>query len=262
MSKFMDTALPQIINTPEFLGAVMSKIANVSPELLTSEEFPKVAQHLFHGMSDYLQKEAGFTEENVISFTIGLAMTNPDFNEGFSKQAGLLDSIKQYGSTVVDKVSHPGDAVNSALNTGKAMLTGAAAGYQHPDMVNGLAGFADKASGVWNDYVKPFWDKNKDSIINAGVGALVGAGGNLLMGGNSPVSAGLVGAAGGYLAGPSIRDAYKNLTTPSATAQNPAVDPMAAATKQKLDAEKVRETINTTQGQQNLLNTQKPQGAH
>ena len=210
----MDTRLPKIVNSPEFLGAVMAKAAGVSPELLTPEEYPAAANAIWHGMNDYLQKEAGFTEENVISFTIGLAMTNPDFKQEFSKQAGLLDSIKQYGSTVVDKISHPGDAVNSALNTGKAMISGAAAGYQHPDMVNGIAGFADKASGVWNNYIKPFWEAHKQDIINAGIGGLVGAGGNLLMGGNSPISAGLVGAAGGYLAGPHIAKAYNSLTSP------------------------------------------------
>jgi hypothetical protein len=259
----MDTALPQIINTPEFLGAVMSKVANVSPELLTPEEFPTVAQHIFHGMSDYLQKEAGFTEENVISFTIGLAMTNPDFNEGFSKQAELLDSIKQYGSTVADKISHPGDAVNSALNTGKAMLTGAAAGYKHPDMVNGLAGFADKASGVWKNYIKPlkpFWDKNKDNIVNAGVGALIGAGGNLLMGGNSPVSAGLVGAAGGYFA-ETIKDAYKNLAGGNNTGASNPISDSVSAIKQKMHLDKAQETANTAQNQQNRLNAQQSQGA-
>lgn len=247
----MDTTLPQIINTPEFLGAVMSKVGSVSPELLTPEEFPKVAQHLFQGMSDYLQKEAGFTEENVISFTIGLAMTNPDFNEGFSKQAGLLDGIKQYGSTVADKISHPGDAVNSALNTGKAMLTGAAAGYQHPQAVNSLAGFANQASGIYDRYIKPFWDKNKDSIINAGVGALVGAGGNLLMGGNSPVSAGLVGAAGGYLAGPTIRDGLKKLTEP-ATQQSS--NQSTVQKSQQLQEQKVQGAVNTAQAQQQRLN--------
>ena len=185
----MDTRLPKIVNSPEFLGAVMAKAAGVSPELLTPEEYPAAANAIWHGMNDYLQKEAGFTEENVISFTIGLAMTNSDFKQEFSKQAGLLD-------------------------TGKAMLTGAAAGYQHPDMVNGIAGFADKASGVWNNYIKPFWEAHKQDIINAGIGGLVGAGGNLLMGGNSPISAGLVGAAGGYLAGPHIAKAYNSLTSP------------------------------------------------
>ena len=254
----MDTILPQIVNTPEFLGAVMSKIANVSPELLTAEEFPKTAQYIFHGMSEYLQKEAGFTEENVISFTIGLAMTNPDFSEGFSKQAGLLDGIQQYGSAVADKISHPGDAVSSALNTGKAMINGAVAGYQHPQAVNGLSGFANQAFGIYDKYVKPFWDKNKDSIINAGVGALVGAGGNLLMGGNSPVSAGLVGAAGGYLAGPSIRDAYKNLTTPS-TPQAASPNSMDAQ-KLKQQAEKVQSTEQAAQNQQAQLNANKPIG--
>jgi len=193
-----------------------------------------------------------------MAFTIGLALTNPDFNEGFSKQAGLLDGIKQYGSAVVDKISHPGDTVNSALNTGKAMLTGAAAGYQHPDMVNGLSGIADKIQPFVGG-IKDFWNKNHNSIVNAGVGALIGAGGNLLMGGNSPISAGLVGAAGGYLAGPSIREAYKNFTQPSTPNKLPTtgVDPLAAQ-KLKQQQEQVTNTQQITQEQQNRLNNAAP----
>ena len=211
----MDTRLPKIVNSPEFLGAVMAKAAGVSPELLTPEEYPAAANAIWHGMNDYLQKEAGFTEENVISFTIGLAMTNPDFKQEFSKQADFMGH-----SIVTDVIKPLGEKIKGSVNSLPAdskirgAITGAFGGYQHPEVVNGLSGIADSASGVWNNYIKPFWNAHKQDIINAGIGGLIGAGGNLLMGGNSPISSGLVGAAGGYLAGPSIAKAYNSLTSP------------------------------------------------
>lgn len=268
MIKFMDTALQQIINTPEFLGAVMSKVANVSPELLVPEEFPKVAQHIFQGMSEYLQKEAGFSEDNVIAFTIGLAMTNPDFEAVMAKNAGFVDSTRDAVSSgfhnVVNTIGNgmqntvtnlPQDGFLGKVRGG---IIGASTGFQNSGVVNGGFDVYHKYLEPIVNGIKPFWEAHKSDIQNAAVGGLIGAGSNLLMGGDSPVSAGLVGAAGGYLAGPTIRDAYKNFTTPS-TPEAASPNSMDAQ-KLKQQAEKVQSTEQAAQNQQAQLNANKPIG--
>lgn len=101
----MTPALLNIINTPEFAGAVFSKYACVPIEAMTPAEYEVASVGMAHGLLDYLKKDAGLNDDQTANVLLNLMAIGMGASEGIRKQAE--------GGGFWNTVLHPVDTVNT-----------------------------------------------------------------------------------------------------------------------------------------------------
>lgn len=173
-----DPALPPIVNTPEFAGAVLAKYASAPIEALTPQEYEVAAVNMAHGMLDYF-KRAGIDDNTAADNILSLIAVGMGAAEGMRKAAAeeapswgkSIGQAAQTAGKVVGQIASPVTSfANKAVEaTGKA-FDGARLGFDNPKAIESAQGGNKLQAGVQ----LAMGDK-ESGLIDRGIGAVKGA---------------------------------------------------------------------------------------